>query len=127
MTHPHYIHSRSSTIIWVLISLVCIMSIGEEADVDVVANDLVANDVVANDLPFQWLPWLLSLGGKTPPACGLASADAKVLSMDEREQGEFLKSQLVCQRVDLHHVLFNEQLDEHLVEQLTLLSATLKF
>ena len=45
------------TIIWVLISLVWIMSIGEEADVD----------VVANDLPFQWLPWLLSLGGKTPP------------------------------------------------------------
>ena len=24
-------------------------------------------DVVANELPFQWLPWLLSLGGKTPP------------------------------------------------------------
>ena len=40
VTHPHYIHSRSSTIIWVLISLVWIMSIGEEADVNVVANDL---------------------------------------------------------------------------------------
>ena len=60
VTHPHCIHSRSSTIIWVLISLVWIMSIGEEANVDVVANDVdvdvdVANDVdvdvdVANDL-----------------------------------------------------------------------------
>ena len=50
MTHPHYIHSRSSTIIWVLISLVWIMSIGEEANVDVVANDVDVDVDVANDL-----------------------------------------------------------------------------